>query len=85
VPPSGEYDVLPTYDTLAFKTPEGRTSVWLSRDAYQAFLTGAEKAQDGYGRSHLAFGMAACAAQKPEPFLALGIAPGAFAQAAYEL
>lgn len=34
----GERPPLPRYDTLAFKTPDGRSSVWLGREAAAIFI-----------------------------------------------
>jgi hypothetical protein len=73
------------YDTLAFKSPESSTSLWLTPDAFEIFLEGARRAEDHYLPKHLAHGLAAQATQAPRMFIAMQLEPGAFADAAYRL
>jgi hypothetical protein len=81
----GEEPALPRYDTLAFKTPDGHASMWLSRDAYGVFAEGAQRAETEYYPRHLALGLAAQAVQAPGVLTAIRVEPGVFAQAIYNL
>ncbi len=79
----GEPVALARYDTLAFKTPDGRTSMWLSRAAYRIFVEGAKRAGDGYSVKHLAAGMAGQAAASPAWLAAIPADSGALIHALY--
>lgn len=83
--PSGEHAPLVRYDTLAFKTPEGRSSMWLCREALQIFMEGAQRADDRYLPKHLALGVAAEAVRAPGVLAALRIEPGTLIDAIYRL
>lgn len=72
-------------DTLAFKTPDGRTSVWLSREAHNIFLEGAQRVDERYCPKHLALGLAAQARQAPGILAAIRVEPGILADAIYKL
>lgn len=81
----GEQPAMARYDTLAFKTPDGRTSVWLSRDAYSIFAEGAQRAENGYTQKELALGLAAQAVFAPGVLSAIRVEPGIFSEAIYKL
>ncbi len=71
--------------TLAFKTPDGSTSMWLGKDAYRIFIEGLQRADDRYKPKHLAFGLAAQAIHAPSVLAAIRVEPGALADAIYKL
>lgn len=83
--PDGEQAAMTRYDTLAFKTPDGRASMWLSRDAYHIFIEGAQRADDRYSPKHLALGLAAEAVRAPGVLAAIRVEPGILADAIYKL
>ena len=51
--PAGEKPAMPRYDTLAFKLPEGTSSVWLSKEAFSIFIEGANRVDSVYLPEHL--------------------------------
>jgi hypothetical protein len=81
----GEEPAMIRYDTLAFKTPDGRSSVWLNRDAYEIFVEGAQRADDRYYPKHLALGVAAHALHAPGILAAIRVEPGTLVDAIYKL
>lgn len=83
--PDGEQPAMSRFDTLAFKTPDGRTSMWLNRDAYHIFIEGAQRADDRYYPKHLALGLAAEAVRVPGVLAAIRVEPGFLADAIYKL
>ncbi len=84
----GERAGLLRFNTLAFKTPDGTRSVWLSREAHAAWIEGARRVGEGeaYLAKHLALGITADAVRSPGIFAQMHIAPGAITDAisAYE-
>lgn len=82
---NGEQPAMTRYDTLAFKTPDGRTSMWLNKDAYNIFIEGAQRVDDRYYPKHLALGLAAEAIQAPGVLAAIRVEPGVLADAIYKL
>lgn len=80
-----EPPAMPRYDTLAFKTPDGRTSMWLSRDAFSIFTEGAQRVDERYYPKHLALGLAASAIQSPGVLAAIRVEPGVLSDAIYKL
>ena len=82
---NGEQPAMARYDTLAFKTPDGRTSMWLNKDAYTIFIEGAQRVEDRYFPKHLALGLAAQAIHAPGLLTAIRVEPGVFADAIYKL
>ncbi len=82
---SSEQAAIPRYDTLAFKLPDGSTSVWLGRDAYVMFNEGAQRAEGTYLPKHLAFGIAAEALRSPGVLAELRVEPGRLTDAIYNL
>ena len=81
----GEQPALTRYDTLAFKTPDGRASMWLNKDAYTIFIEGAQRVEDRYFPKHLALGLAAQAIHAPGLLTAIRVEPGVLADAIYKL
>lgn len=75
---NGERPALLRFNTLAFKTPDGSKSVWLSREAFQVWNEGAKRIGDGekFLPKHIAFGIAADAIRTPGVLAALHISPG---------
>lgn len=73
------------YDTLAFKTPDGGATLWLSREGLQIFIEGAQRAEGRYEPKHLALGFAAEAVRAPGVLAALRVEPGVLADAVYKL
>ncbi len=84
---SGERSAMLRFNTLAFKVPDGSRSVWLSREAHSAFLSGAQRVPDGsaYAPVHLAQGIAADAVRAPGLLSALHIEPGVVTDAIMKL
>jgi hypothetical protein len=82
---NGEQPAMARYDTLAFKTPDGRSSVWLNKDAYTVFIEGAQRVDDRYYPKHLALGLAAQAIHAPGLLTAIRVEPGVLADAIYKL
>lgn len=82
---SGELPAIVRYDTLGFKTPDGKTTVWLSREAFAIFNEGARRVEDAYEPKHLAFGLAAEAVKTNGVLSALKVEPGSVTEAIYKL
>ncbi len=82
---NGEQPAMARYDTLAFKTPDGRASMWLNKDAYNIFVEGAQRVDERYYPKHLALGLAAQAIQAPGVLAAIRVEPGFLADAIYKL
>jgi hypothetical protein len=80
-----EQPAMARYDTLAFKTPDGRTSMWLNKDAYNIFIEGALRVEDRYYPKHLALGLASQAIHAPGVLAAIRVEPGVLADAIYTL
>jgi hypothetical protein len=76
--PEGERPSMLRFNTLAFKTPDGAKSVWLSREAYQVWLEAAKRVRDGekFMPKHIAFGIAADAVRAPGVLATLHVQPG---------
>jgi hypothetical protein len=81
----GEQPAMTRYDTLAFKTPDGRASMWLNKDAYTIFIEGAQRVEDRYFPKHLALGLASQATRAPGLLTAIRVEPGVLADAIYRL
>jgi hypothetical protein len=81
----GEQPALTRYDTLAFKTPDGRTSMWLNKEAYAIFIEGAQRVEDAYYPKHLALGLAAQAIHAAGLLPAIRVEPGALVDVIYKL
>ena len=83
--PEGERPSILRFDTLAFKTNDGTSSVWLSREAYSVFLEGAQRADGAYAPKDLACGIAAEAQRTPGILSALQVSPGVVSDAVFKL
>lgn len=81
----GEAAALARYDTLAFKSPDGKHSLWLNREAHAVFMEAAQRAEGTFTPKHLAFGLAAEATQSPAVFATLRIEPGVLTDAIFKL
>ena len=79
----GERPAILRFSTLAFKIPDGSRSVWLSREAFAAFCSGARRVSDdeAYVPAHLAQAIAADAVRATGLLSELGIEPGAVSDA----
>ena len=82
---NGELPAIVRYDTLGFKTPDGKTTVWLSREAFAIFNEGARRVEGAYEPKHLAFGLAAEAIKTNGVLSALNVEPGSVTEAIYKL
>jgi len=78
-------DIFGTEETLAFKTEDGRTSMWLSPDSYNIFTEGATRAEDRYYPKHLALGLAAQAMTTPSILSSIQTDPAKLTNAIYKL
>lgn len=83
--PEGEQPAMARYDTIAFKTPDGRTSLWLNKDAYNMFIEGARRVDERYYPKQLALGIASEAIHAPGVLAAIRVEPGVLADAIYKL
>ena len=83
--PDGEQPAITAYDTLAFKTPDSRASMWLTREALRIFIEGAHRADERYFPKHLALGFAAQAVHAPGVLAAIRVEPGFLADAIYRI
>ncbi len=83
----GERAAMLRFNTLAFKTPDGARSVWLSREAHTVWMEGAKRVGEGeaYLPKHLAYGIAADAVRAPGVLAQLRIEPGAVTDAIFGL
>lgn len=81
----GDQASVARFDTICFKTPDGNSSVWLTREAYDIFIEGAQRADDRYTPKHLALGFAAEARHAPGVLSAIKVDPGVLAEAIYRL
>jgi hypothetical protein len=82
---AGEQPAMMRYDTLAFKTPDGRASMWLNQEAYAVFVEGARRVEERYEPKHLALGFAAQAITAPGLLTKMRVEPGVLADAIYKL
>jgi hypothetical protein len=80
-----EQAALVRYDTIAFKTPDGRDTVWLNRDSLSIFLEGSRRVEDRYNPKQLALGLAAEAVRQPGVLSTIRVEPGALIDAIYKL
>jgi hypothetical protein len=75
---NGEKVGLIRFNTLAFKTPDGAKSVWLSREAFGVWNEAAKRVGEGekFLPKHVAFGIAADAIRTPGVLATLHVSPG---------
>lgn len=78
-------EIFGTEETLAFKTEDGRTSMWLSRDSYNIFTDGAQRAEDRYYPKHLALALAAKAMTTPSILSSIQVDPAKLTAAIHKL
>jgi hypothetical protein len=84
--PEGEATPFKRYDTLAFRSVDGETSLWLDRDCFRVFIEGARRIDDGpYRPKHLAAGYMAESIRDRELQLLLGRDPQAVTMAIFEM
>lgn len=77
----GEQPAMARFNTLCFKTPDGRASMWLSKEAMQIFMEGCKRVQGRYYPRELAAGLAAEARLAPGILAAIRVEPGVFLDA----
>ena len=77
----GERPAMQRYNTLAFKMPDGKASMWLSIEAHSVFAEGAQRAGTEFLPKHLLHGIAGEAIRVPGILATLHVAPGALAEA----
>jgi hypothetical protein len=80
-----EAPAIARFDTLAFRATDTNESVWLGREAYSLFASGAERCGDDYQPKHLAFAIAKRAVHAPHLLAVLPLEPGAVTDAIYRL
>lgn len=68
-------------DTLAFKTADGRSMMWLSKESFEIFFQGAKRVNERYSPRELALGIAAEALLVPGILAAIRVEPGALMDA----
>jgi len=68
-------------NTLSFKTPDGKHSVWLSKEALHVFMEGAKRVQVRYGTRELVLGLVADARFAGGILAAIRLEPGLLADA----
>lgn len=78
-------EIFVTEDTLAFKTPDGRTSMWLNKEAFNIFTEGAHRANERYYPKDLALGLAAQAVTTPAILTSMQVDPAKLTAAIYKL
>jgi hypothetical protein len=84
--PEGEVVPFKRYDTLAFRSTDGKRTLWLNRDAFKVFIEGARRVEDGpYKPKHLALGYVAESIKDRDLQGLLGRDPQAVTSAVFEL
>jgi len=84
--PDGETAPFKRYDTLAFRSADGATALWLDRYCFKVFIEGARRIDDGpYRPKHLAAGYMAEAIRDRDLQLLLGRDPQAVTMAIFEM
>lgn len=78
---AGEVPALVRYNTLAFKTPNGKSTLWLNKESFNIFTEGARRVAASYLPKHLAMGVAAEAVRSPGVLAAIRVEPGRFTEA----
>lgn len=82
---AGEVPALVRYNTLAFKTPNGKSTLWLNKESLDVFMEGAQRVSAAYLPKHLAMGFAAEAIRMPGVLAAIRVEPGRLTDAIYRL
>jgi hypothetical protein len=84
--PEGEVVPFKRYDTLAFRSVDGKRVLWLDRDAYKIFIEGARRVEAGaFKPRHLALGYVTESKKDHELVRLLGPKPQDVTKAIYEL
>ena len=73
--PQGEQPPFTRYDTLAFRSKDGRRTLYLDGDAYHVFIEGARRAENVYRPEHLVLGFTAEAVKDRDLFSLFGSDP----------
>lgn len=83
----GERPAMLRFNTLAFKVPDGSRSIWLSREAFNAWNEGAKRVVEGdsFKPKHIAFGIAADAIRAAGILAHLRVSPGEVNEAILKL
>lgn len=77
----GERPAMQRYNTLAFKLPDGKASMWLSIEASTVFSEGAQRAEGEYMPKHLLYGIAGEAVRVAGILATLHVSPGSLTEA----
>lgn len=84
--PAGESVPFKRYDTLAFRSTDGKRQLWLDRDAFKVFIEGARRVDVGaYKPKHLALGYVAESIKDRDLQGLLGRDPSAVSTAVFEM
>lgn len=84
--PAGEAVPFKRYDTLSFRTTDGKRQLWLDRDAFKVFIEGARRVDAGpYRPKHLALGYLAESVKDRALQGLLGRDPSAITTAVFEM
>lgn len=84
--PAGETAPFKRYDTLAFRSGDGKRVMWLDRDAFKVFVEGARRADGGaFKPKHLALGFVVESVKDRTLQGLLGRDPSAVSSAVYEM
>jgi hypothetical protein len=84
--PEGEVVPFKRYDTLAFRSLDGKRTMWLDRDAFKVFIEGARRVEEGrFMPKHLAMGYVAESIKDRDLQSLLGRDPQAVTAAVFEL
>jgi len=84
--PEGETVPFRRYDTLAFRSTDGKRVMWLDRDAYKIFIEGARRVEIGaYKPKHIALGYVSESKKDHELVRLLGSNPQAVTTAIFEM
>jgi hypothetical protein len=84
--PEGEVVPFKRYDTLAFRSTDGKRVMWLDRDAYKIFIEGARRVEAGaFKPRHLALGYVTVSKKDVELVRLLGPKPQDVTQAILDI
>lgn len=77
----GERAAMQRFNTLAFKLPDGKASMWLSIEAMSVFAESAQRAEGEFSPKHLVWGIAGEAVRVPGILATMHVAPGSLTDA----
>jgi len=84
--PAGESAPFKRYDTLAFRSVDGKRSMWLDRDSFKVFIEGSRRVDVGaYKPKHLTLGYIAESVKDRNLQGMLGREPSAVTTAIFEM